>query len=1005
MKRITIFLVMLAFGALPIYAQHNAYDKISPDLRATLEQSNAPQDLFRIVVVMNEQYDAQAMKQQTRGLDKAQRREFVVNELQRISDEGQRNLMKELQQGQKARLVDNIQSFWIFNGLCCSATKAMVHAIAERPDVAYVTKESYIQVPEVEDVEEIPEEKATNQWNVTKVNAPDVWNLGYTGKGVIVAVIDTGVNYNHTDIANNMWDGGTEFPNHGYDFINGDDDPMDDHSHGTHCAGTVSSYGTNGKQCGIAKDAKIMALKALRGSGSSPKSASWSCIEFAVSHGADILSMSLGSDGIGGYWADRAIMENVLHCGVVASVAAGNTGDKYEKYPIPYNVGAPGNCPSPWRHPAQTLEGGHSAAVTVGATTSSDSRSSFSSFGPSTWTEGDYIGTYFDYPWVENDPVNIGLIKPDIAAPGSGIVSLAYDSNTGYVTKNGTSMATPCVAGVMALMLEANPALTPIEIDSIIETTAVACAGQTTKNNDYGSGRIDALAAINYMLDICDAPTNLFAHVDGFDVTLQWDADENAIGHRVYRNGTIIANNVSTTTYVDENAPAGDNLYYIRSFGSNGKASLPSNEVTAIVSASYTPNRLTMTDIDTDGNTVALQWNQLSYANTGFRYFNVGEEHIAAQRFPSSLLQPYAGMKIEHIYFSVAEAEATCTISLYEGDAIAPGTLVHTGTFTSTEAYQDVDYTLVTPISINPNKALWLTITTASMLLINNRYERDDYVDAFLLSYPSESFWFTEPGFAWAFQIGLDMDNDYAYKLYKNGIEVASDIHTTNTTAAFAEGLNQYQVTAYTDNYESSFSNSIFVISGTANANGLSLGEQDCLYGLPGSQLTVSGTLSDVSPANLILEDGAQLVNGSEGVKATVKKAITPYTEGEKDGWHLIASPMTESLEASEVAKLLSNDYDLYTFDQSQDQEWRNYEAQAFDISNKTGYLYANSANTTLTFSGTLAGTVAATPLVYVSQATLKGFNLIDNMTGEDVDLLASKLVAEPIVRMGKSVL
>ncbi|MBO6023466.1 MAG: hypothetical protein J6P83_01255 [Bacteroidales bacterium] len=74
-------------------------------------------------------------------------------------------------------------------------------------------------------------------------------------------------------------------------------------------------------------------------------------------------------------------------------------------------------------------------------------------------------------------------------------------------------------------------------------------------------------------------------------------------------------------------------------------------------------------------------------------------------------------------------------------------------------------------------------------------------------------------------------------------------------------------------------------------------------------------------------------------------------------------------------------------------------------ISNKTGYLYANSANTTLTFSGTLAGTVAATPLVYVSQATLKGFNLIDNMTGEDVDLLASKLVAEPIVRMGKSVL
>ena len=982
MKRILLFLTLIfTIGTNPLFAQNN--DKISPDLRTAMEQSTSTQDLFRIVVLMNEQYDATTFAKQTRGLNKAQKREFVINELQRISTEGQKSLLKDLHQGQKARLVDDIQSFWIFNGLCCSATKAMVHAIAERPDVAYVTEEGYIQVPEVEDVEEMPEEKATNQWNVTKVNAPDVWNLGYTGKGVIVAVIDTGVNYNHTDIKDNMWDGGEEFPNHGWDFINNDNDPMDDGGHGTHCAGTVSSYGTNGKQCGIAKDAKIMALKSLGPNGGN-QAYTWSAMEFAISHGADILSMSLGADGIGGDADDRIAMENVLHCGVVASVSAGNVGNKYEngqlQYPVPYNVGSPGTCPSPWHHPDQIAEGGHSAVVTVGATTSNDTRSSFSSFGPSTWTVGDNIGHYYDYPWVGNDPVNIGLIKPDIAAPGSSVVSLDYaSSNTGYATKNGTSMAAPCVAGVMALMLEANPTLTPVEIDSIIETTAVACEGQTSKNNYYGSGRIDALAAINYMLNVCAAPTDLIASVNGFDVALSWTAAANVSTYSVYRNGAIIASTVSGTTYTDENAPAGDNTYFVRSNGVNHQASLPSNQVTVTVSARHTPVKLRATDINTDNQTIALDWNKLSYTNIGTYYLSFGEDIIAAQRFPVDLLQPYAGMQIEHFYFSLRDSGSSCTIGIYEGDDLDPGTLIHEETYTTTEDHESIDYVFPTPITINPNKVLWVTVATSGALLMDGRYEGKNSNDAFYHRFPRYDFWYSFPYNAWSFQLGLSDGNDYQYKLYRNGTDVASNLTTPSVTTTYSNGLNRYQVAAYTNGYESSLSNSIFVVDGNAQTSQLSLEEDDYLYGLSGSQLTVSGTLSNGNVEHLILEDGAQLVNSSEGVKATVKKAITPYTEGEKDGWHLIASPMTESLEASEVAKLLSNDYDLYTFDQSQDQEWRNYEAQAFDISNKTGYLYANSANTTLTFSGTLAGAVEATPLAYDDQVSYKGFNLIGN--------------------------
>ena len=143
------------------------------------------------------------------------------------------------------------------------------------------------------------------------------------------------------------------------------------------------------------------------------------------------------------------------------------------------------------------------------------------------------------------------------------------------------------------------------------------------------------------------------------------------------------------------------------------------------------------------------------------------------------------------------------------------------------------------------------------------------------------------------------------------------------------------------------------------------------------STLTVSGNFSDVNADNLILENGAQLVNNSTGVKATVKKNITAYSQD--GGWYLIASPMTESLTASNIAGLLTNNFDLYTFDQSEQLEWRNYEAQSFTINNKTGYLYANSGNPTLSFEGTLAASTSATPLVYDANVYFKGFNLIGN--------------------------
>ena len=130
--------------------------------------------------------------------------------------------------------------------------------------------------------------------------------------------------------------------------------------------------------------------------------------------------------------------------------------------------------------------------ICVGAVDQNNVIANFSSVGPTTWAD---IPAFGDYPYTAGSPTEIGVIRPDICAPGVDIVSLDYLTDDGYTMKFGTSMATPCVAGVIALMLSKNRELTPAQIDEILETTAVKV--DEHKNNDYGSGPVDALAAVN----------------------------------------------------------------------------------------------------------------------------------------------------------------------------------------------------------------------------------------------------------------------------------------------------------------------------------------------------------------------------------------------------------------------------------------------------------------------------------------------------------------------------
>ena len=188
---------------------------------------------------------------------------------------------------------------------------------------------------------------------------------------------------------------------------------------------------------------------------------------------------------------------------------------------------------------------------------------------------------------------------------------------------------------------------------------------------------------------------------------------------------------------------------------------------------------------------------------------------------------------------------------------------------------------------------------------------------------------------------------------------------------------------------------------GEASLTSLAMGSNDKMAITEDSKLTVSGTLSNENAENLVIENGAQLVSSSNNVQATVKKNISPYsqTPEQNDGWNLIASPITESFEPTATNGLLTNRYDLYTFDQSEELEWRNYESQNFTtIDNGIGYLYANNQSVSLAFAGELqvGDATVDIPLAYDNtvSARVKGFNLVGNPYAHNITSYASVNVA-----------
>ena len=489
---------------------------VSPELSERIATAEGDQFL-RIKINIDPQPDLAYLLDRVAGMNREERREFVVAQLRAAAASNHAPVISLLEKEKTRGNVRRIRSLWLANVVAAEVTRSVIDELAHCPSVVRIDSDPYenalIEFPG--NPNQTPDNLSPAMpdivWNIDLVDAPCAWQQGYTGQSIVVGHFDTGVNYTHVDLADHIWTNAGETPSngidddgngyiddyYGYDFANTDSDPRDDNGHGTHTAGTVAGDGTAGRNTGVAPDARIMSLKVLDAGGSGYETDVWEAIQYALNNGADVLTFSIG--WLHYYNPDRPTWRNlfngVMLAGVSAAVAAGNER-QYWMFPWweepPDNVRTPGDIPPPWLHPHQTLTGGLSGVVTVGATNSSDDITSFSSYGPVSW---DTISPWFDYPY---NP-EMGLIDPDVCAPGSNITSLSRTDNNGYVGGpmwSGTSMACPHVAGLMALMLSKNPNVSPAEVDSVIETTALEL-GSPGKDNDYGSGRIRVCDAIN----------------------------------------------------------------------------------------------------------------------------------------------------------------------------------------------------------------------------------------------------------------------------------------------------------------------------------------------------------------------------------------------------------------------------------------------------------------------------------------------------------------------------
>jgi subtilisin family serine protease len=449
----------------------------------------------RFLVVMKSQTQTRALVASI--ADRAARGRLVFDALRRNADATQSNVRAQLN-----ALNVKHRAYWIVNVIAVEGKRDVVDALAARADVLAIESDREFRVP-LEPSASVPAAPNAVEWNVSKIGAPVVWNAGFTGQGIVYANADTGVQWDHPALISHYrgWDGATADHNYNWwDAIHsgnnpcnsnnpsiplpasGSPAPCDPYGHGTHTLGIGIGDDGAGNQVGVAPGAKWISCRNMNSLGYGTPSTYLECFQFFLAptdlngnnpdptKRPDVVGNSYGCPPSEGCAANSLLvaMDNLRAAGIFMAVSAGNAGPSCSSIDDPPAI--------------------YDSAITIGATDSNDAIAAFSSRGS-----------------VTIDGSN--RRKPDLVAPGVSVRS-SMPGNS-YGSSYGTSMAAPHVAGAVALLWSAFPALrgnvdateTLLEQTAVRLATSQTCGGDAAfqyPNNVFGYGRIDVWAAYDY---------------------------------------------------------------------------------------------------------------------------------------------------------------------------------------------------------------------------------------------------------------------------------------------------------------------------------------------------------------------------------------------------------------------------------------------------------------------------------------------------------------------------
>lgn len=467
--------------------------KVDPQVIDAAEKGETTEFL----VYMSEQAD---LSESAALETKEEKGVYVFGRLSEVASRTQRSLLDALE----ARDVDH-RPFWVTNMIWVRGDPAVLEKIAGRLDVAYIHANPEFRLDPVYAVPSLRPAAAQSsvEWNVSRVNAPEVWSMTFRGQGVVIGGQDTGYDWDHAALINQYrgWENGQAHHDYNWhDAIHCDEEvcggscgsdskePCDDNNHGTHTMGIMVGDDGGSNQIGVAPGARWIGCRNMDQGFGTPASYS-ECYQWFIaptdlaganpdpSKAPDVINNSWSCpryEGCSSAGILEAVVDNVRAAGILTVHSAGNSG------PSCATVDAPAAI--------------YDSSFTVGATNANDLVTTYSSRGPVT-VDGSM------------------RLKPDVSAPGGdggrGIRSSIRSG--GYASFTGTSMAAPHVAGVAALLLSANSTLAGQvdEIEHLIVDTAIprttsqicgSIGGDQVPNNTYGYGLIDALAAVAKIL-------------------------------------------------------------------------------------------------------------------------------------------------------------------------------------------------------------------------------------------------------------------------------------------------------------------------------------------------------------------------------------------------------------------------------------------------------------------------------------------------------------------------